>query len=190
MAGFMGKFKSDATAVRKKKFDEGTLRYKLYRQARETLKSGINLKQVWTGFENPRSLHCSSFSNWTSLFWTDSNLDHLLVLWVDRLAFFYSDRVYNEEFIALPPGSFCRMKACSDPQGSGWTLRLINMQLKVDERLYTVIRDSPVVLRRYQDWSPSQNDLDFSSKQKPLRLQGPKLLNFVVKNYWFTKFRA
>lgn len=46
MAGFMGKFKSDATAVRKKKFDEGTLRYKLYRQARETLKSGINLKQV------------------------------------------------------------------------------------------------------------------------------------------------
>lgn len=46
MAGFMGKFKSDATAVRKKKFDEGTLRYKLYHQARETLKSGINLKQV------------------------------------------------------------------------------------------------------------------------------------------------
>ncbi len=46
MAGFMGKFKGDATAVRKKKFAEGTLRYNLYKQAKETLKSGINLKQV------------------------------------------------------------------------------------------------------------------------------------------------
>ena len=46
MAGFMGKFKGDATAVRKKKFAEGTLRYNLYKQTKETLKSGINLKQV------------------------------------------------------------------------------------------------------------------------------------------------
>ena len=49
MAGFMGKFKGDATAVRKKKFAEGTLRYNLYKQAKETLKSGINLKQVKKG---------------------------------------------------------------------------------------------------------------------------------------------
>lgn len=47
MAGFMGKIKkSNETALRKKKFTEGTLRYHLFRQAQETLKSGINLKQV------------------------------------------------------------------------------------------------------------------------------------------------
>ena len=47
MAGFMGKIKkSNETALRKKKFDEGTLRYRLFRQAQETLKSGINLKEV------------------------------------------------------------------------------------------------------------------------------------------------
>ena len=47
MAGFMGKIKkSNDTALRKKKFAEGTLRYHLFRQAQETLKSGINLKEV------------------------------------------------------------------------------------------------------------------------------------------------
>ena len=47
MAGFMGKIKkSNETGLRKKKFDEGTLRYRLFRQAQETLKSGINLKEV------------------------------------------------------------------------------------------------------------------------------------------------
>ena len=46
MAGFMGKLKSNQTALRKKKFADGTLRYHLFRQAQETLKSGINLKEV------------------------------------------------------------------------------------------------------------------------------------------------
>ena len=46
MAGFMGKFKSNETAKRNKKFQEGTLRYHLFRTAQETLKSGINLKEV------------------------------------------------------------------------------------------------------------------------------------------------
>lgn len=46
MAGFMGKLKSNQTAVVKKKFDEGTLRYQLFRQAQDSLKSGINLKDV------------------------------------------------------------------------------------------------------------------------------------------------
>ena len=35
----------DATALRKKKFTEGTLRYNLFRQAQETLKVRIDLKQ-------------------------------------------------------------------------------------------------------------------------------------------------
>ena len=53
MAGFMGKIgkKSNDTALRKKKFSEGTLRYHLFRQAQETLKSGINLKEVVKRYE-------------------------------------------------------------------------------------------------------------------------------------------
>lgn len=38
-ANFLGNFmKGDATAVRKKKFAEGTLRYDLFKKAKETLK--------------------------------------------------------------------------------------------------------------------------------------------------------
>ena len=40
---------NDATALRKKKFTEGTLRYNLYRQAQETLNAGMDLKQVING---------------------------------------------------------------------------------------------------------------------------------------------
>ena len=47
MAGFIGKLKSgEKTAVRKKKFAEGTLRYHLFRNAQATLKSGMNLKEA------------------------------------------------------------------------------------------------------------------------------------------------
>ncbi len=48
-AAFLGnlmKGGGDATALRKKKFTEGTLRYNLYRQAQETLRQGISLKQA------------------------------------------------------------------------------------------------------------------------------------------------
>ena len=45
MASFLGnlmKGGGDATALRKKKFTEGTLRYNLFRQAQETLKVSEN----------------------------------------------------------------------------------------------------------------------------------------------------
>ncbi len=48
-ASFLGnlmKGGGDATALRKKKFTEGTLRYNLYRQAQETLRAGVSLKQA------------------------------------------------------------------------------------------------------------------------------------------------
>ncbi len=47
-ASFLGNWMKggDATALRKKKFTEGTLRYNLYRQAQETLRQGMSLKQV------------------------------------------------------------------------------------------------------------------------------------------------
>ncbi|XP_059089637.1 MOB kinase activator 3A-like [Tigriopus californicus] len=37
--------KSDGTAVKRRKFTEGTLRHNLYKKARETLHEGMNLKQ-------------------------------------------------------------------------------------------------------------------------------------------------
>ena len=50
MASFLGNLMKsgagDMTALRKKKFTEGTLRYNLYRQAQETLNAGVELKQA------------------------------------------------------------------------------------------------------------------------------------------------
>lgn len=58
----MGKLKgNDATALRKKKFSEGTLRYNLFRKAQDTLKSGINLKLV------VKKPHDETFDDWLAV---------------------------------------------------------------------------------------------------------------------------
>ena len=58
----------DVTALRKKKFTEGTLRYNLYRQAQETLKAGVELKQAVKKpdeetFEDWLAVHVVDFFN-------------------------------------------------------------------------------------------------------------------------------
>ena len=75
MASFFGhlmKGHGDATALRKKKFTEGTLRYNLYRQARDTLNAGVSLKQAVKLPENETfndwlAVHVVDFFNRTQL---------------------------------------------------------------------------------------------------------------------------
>eukprot|EP00095_Tigriopus_kingsejongensis_P006698 maker-scaffold25_size650667-snap-gene-3.22 protein:Tk06698 transcript:maker-scaffold25_size650667-snap-gene-3.22-mRNA-1 annotation:"low quality protein: mps one binder kinase activator-like 3-like" len=69
MASFLGQLmKNDGTAVKKRKFAEGTLRYNLFRRAQETLNKGMNVKhavQVPPGesFNDWLAVHVVDFFN-------------------------------------------------------------------------------------------------------------------------------